>query len=401
MMTSTRPVLATEALAPADHALAPSCPVRLAFLTNILAPYWKPVFSALAQRCQNLRILLSTPMERNRSWDRDWQGLDVVVQKTLSFNGRWRHPNGFAEPLYIHLPLDTVQQLRAFRADVVISNEMGFRTLLAIAYRKLHPRSRLIVFLEISIVTEQGRGRLRRLLRNFIQKRVDAFIILGEGGARYLQSFGVADRKIFRAPYTTDVARFSACPLARNPEHAHRLLYLGQLIERKGLLPFLKVLSNWAVNHPRDEITFTIAGEGPLRDALADAPRPTNLELTFLGNVSYADLPQVYADSSIFVFPTLADTWGVVVNEALASGLPVLGSVYSQAVEELIEDSVTGWRFRPDTADQIYAALDRCLQTPPEKLNTMREHARASACLWTPEAVASRIEKAIMAVTQS
>ena len=58
-------------------------------------------------------------------------------------------------------------------------------------------------------------------------------------------------------------------------------------------------------------------------------------------------MAEVYAKASLFAFPTLADEWGVVVNEAMAAGLPVLGSIYSQAVEELVEDGVSGWVFRP------------------------------------------------------
>ena len=50
----------------------------------------------------------------------------------------------------------------------------------------------------------------------------------------------------------------------------------------------------------------------------------------------------------VLVFPTLADEWGLVVNEALAAGVPVLGSLYSQAVEELVRDGENGWTFRPD-----------------------------------------------------
>ena len=57
-------------------------------------------------------------------------------------------------------------------------------------------------------------------------------------------------------------------------------------------------------------------------------------------------MAEVYAKASLFAFPTLADEWGVVVNEAMAAGLPVLGSIYSQAVEELVEDGVSGWVFR-------------------------------------------------------
>ncbi len=370
--------------------------LRLAFLTNIIAPYWKVIFDSLSPRYKGMRVFVSTRMEANRAWEVNWQGLDVVLQKTITLKRRWRHPVGFSEPLYVHFPLDTVQQLRSFGADVVISNEMGFRTLMALLYRKLRPQSRLIIWAEIAESTEQGRGSARGMLRRFLQKRVDGFIVLGKSGARYIRSLGADDRNIFQIPYTSDVSRFSGNAIARNEDQARRLLYVGQLIERKGLRQFLAALSKWAAANQDRRVEFVLAGDGPLRDQLEHALVPANMKLTFLGEVSYADLPRVYASSGIFAFPTLADTWGVVVNEALASGLPVLGSINSQAVEELVEDGRSGWIFRPGDADEMYGALERSMNTPAAVLHEMRVYARSVAARLTPSYVAGLIDQAVM-----
>jgi glycosyltransferase involved in cell wall biosynthesis len=369
--------------------------LRIVFLTNIVAPYWKSIFDALAPRYGQMRVLLSACTEPNRHWEVDWTGLDVVVQKTVTLSRRWRHPNGFTEPAYVHLPLDTIRQLRLFGAEFVISGEMGFRTLLALIYRKLHPNSRLVVWAEIAESTEQGRGWVRDVLRRLIQKNVDGFAVPGESGVRYVRRLGTDDGKIFRVPYTTDVDRFAAYPLTRREDRARTLLYVGQLIERKGLLPFISVLSKWAAANPNRMIHFVLAGDGPLRNKLERESVPSNLRLAFLGNVAYADLPKVYTEAGIFVFPTLADTWGVVVNEALASGLPVLGSICSQAVEELVEDERNGWLFRPENTDEMYNAIDRSMSAPLIALNTMRRHARTTALQFTPDYVADRIDAVV------
>ncbi len=375
--------------------------VRLVFLTNIIAPYWKTIFDALSPRYRNMRVLLSTRMEANRQWAVDWDGLDVVVQKTATLKRLWRHPKGFSERAYLHLPLDTIQQLRRFDAEVVISNEMGFRTLLALLYRKSRRSSRLIVWAEMSQSTEQGRGWMRRALRRLLQKHVDGFVVLGESGACYIRSLGTDERKIFRVPYTTDVHRFAATALTRRDDRARRLLYVGQLIERKGLLPFVGALSRWAVANPDRTIEFVLVGVGPLRARLERESTPANLRLTFLGNIGYADLPNVYAESGIFAFPTLADSWGVVVNEALASALPVLGSVSSQAVEELVEDGRNGWLFDPDKPDAIYTAIDASMTASLNLLNDMRQNARTTALQLTPDYVAGRIEETVRSVIRT
>lgn len=389
------PDAAVDTSEPPHAARASASEIRLVFLTNIIAPYWKVIFDALSPRYKHLRILLSTQMEANRRWEVDWEGLDVAVQKTITLHRQWRHPKGFAERTYLHLPLDTIGQLKSFDAEVVISNEMGLRTLLAWVYRKTHPASRLIVWAEIAELTEQGRGWLRGVLRRFLAKRADGFIVLGRSGARYIQSLGTDPRKIFRVPYTTDVKRFAAAPLTRPGEAARRLLYVGQLIERKGLLPFLRALAKWASAHPNRNIEFAIAGDGPLRNQIARESIPSNLKLNLLEHIAYADLPHTYAAAGIFVFPTLADTWGVVVNEALASGLPVLGSMYSQAVEELVEDGHNGWIFRPDDADEMSRAIDRSMNVSLSELNDMRQRARKTALEITPDYVADRIDAVV------
>lgn len=373
--------------------------LRVVLLTNVIPPYHKPVFDRLAQLFPHLRILLSTPMERNRSWKLDWGELDVVVQNTITLHRTWRHPRGFSEPLYIHLPWDTLSQLQRFHADIVISWEMGVRTLLSAFYRLTHRSSRLIVWAETAESTEHGRGVIRGVLRRMIHRAVDAFLVTGDSGSRYLRSLGISDRKIFKIAYTTDIHPFLSASVTRGPENAKRLLYVGQLIQRKGLVQFLGVLARWTALHRDREVEFLLAGSGPLQEELNRFETPPNLKLVHLGNVDYQELPSVYANAGIFVLPSLADTWAVVVNEAMAAGLPVLGSTYAQAVSELVQDERNGWIFRPDVGDEMFEALDRCMRVALDDLDKMRLQARATAVRLTPDYVTGLVEQAILSVT--
>jgi hypothetical protein len=372
---------------------------RVALLTNFIPPYRAPLYRALAGQAEELRIYLSTPMEPNRPWPTDWRGLTVTIQRNLTLQMVGRHPRGFSERLYVHIPYDTLWLLARYRPTVVISCELGLRTLQAALYRLIAPKSRLIVWATLSEQSEQGRGRLRTWLRRWILRRADAVLVNGESGARYIGRFAVPPRHIFRAPYTTEMSAFTATPPHRTPDQAYRLLYAGQFVERKGLVPFLTVLARWGESHPDRAVEFWLAGDGPLRTMLHAMPLPRNVTLRFLGNVAYDDLPGLYAQVGIFVLPTLADEWGVVVNEALASGVPVLGSMYSQAVEELVHDTTTGWTFHSGCADEIYAALDCALTTPPEMLDAMRPRAREAVRDLTAPLIGQRIVAAIRFVT--
>ena len=364
---------------------------KVVLLTNFIPPYRLSVLRAIAAGLEDFRVWISTPMEANRKWAVDYGDLDVRVQKTVTVRGWWRHPAGFAERSNIHFPYDTLSRLWRVRPDVVVSVEMGFRTLLAALYRRCTNRTQLVVWADISSVTEEGRGFVRMALRRWILRAADAVVVNGESGAHYIREQGIADEQIHRIPYTTDVDAFTATPLTRSEEAAHRLLYCGQMIARKGLIRFLEVLREWAGYHPDRRVEFCLVGDGALKAQLEDFAVPGNLTLRFEPQKSYADLPAIYGDAGIFVLPTLADTWGLVVNEAMASGLPVLGSIYSQAVEELVEPGKTGWLFRPDQKAEIYAALDSALNTSREALDEMRRAARLKAGAVTPDKVARQV----------
>ncbi len=138
-----------------------------------------------------------------------------------------------------------------------------------------------------------------------------------------------------------------------------------------------------------------------MKSQLSQLPLAPNVKLEFLGAFQYDDLPEIYSSAGVFVLPTLADNWAVVVNEALAAGLPVLGSVYAQAVEELIQEGRNGWIFRPDNAEDTYRAIDRMMNTSEQQLDAMRANGRMVASQLTPERVADQIALAVNACVES
>jgi glycosyltransferase involved in cell wall biosynthesis len=116
---------------------------------------------------------------------------------------------------------------------------------------------------------------------------------------------------------------------------------------------------------------------------------PENVVIKLQRGVPYSCVAEFLGASDILVFPTLADEWGMVVQEALAAGVPVCGSLYSQAVEEFVRPGLNGWTFRPDRPREMAEALEAALATDRDKLDTMRVNARKSVESVTPEFVAN------------
>jgi glycosyltransferase involved in cell wall biosynthesis len=361
-------------------------PYRVALLTNFIPPYQTSFYQEIARRVKELLILVSTPMEPNRSWEVDWETLHVRLQKTITISETWKHPQGFSEPLYVHIPYDTFFHLNKFRPDCVISTELGMRTLQAVGFHKIFPSSKLIIRTLLSEQSELGRGKLRYYLRSWLLQQADRITVDGESGARYIRKFGIPEKKIIRVPTTIGLTPFLSLPIEPDHRLARRLLYVGQFVPRKGILEFLSIFRNWLEIHQEGQLEICFVGDGPLMSNLRDQSFPKNVSLKIMGYIPYKELPNLYSEASILFFPTLSDEWGMVVNEAMASGLPVLGSLYSQAVEELVENDVTGWTFHPDRPEEVLLALDHALLCSQDNLNKMRLAARNRICSISPEA---------------
>jgi len=145
-------------------------------------------------------------------------------------------------------------------------------------------------------------------------------------------------------------------------------------------------------------VELTIAGAGPLEKRLRAQSLGGKGTIRVLGHIPYSELPEIYANADIFVFPTLADEWGAVVNEAMSSGLPILGSVYSQAVEELVKDGVNGWVFRPNHAGETMSKLGQALFASTTQLEQMGAMAAERISAVTPDAAADQIVDVIAKV---
>src|SRR5262249_29090581 len=155
-------------------------------------------------------------------------------------------------------------------------------------------------------------------------------IAVGTRSREYLQSLGAKHGDIFTAYSTVDVEMFQrSSQAARGDRERWKsdlgisgkrvIMYCGQLIERKGLRYLIDAFARvWE----RDEaVAVVLVGYGPLRDALfAQAASRGLTDVHVVGHVELENMPGLYAMADVFVLPSLEETWGLVVNEALACG---------------------------------------------------------------------------------
>src|SRR5687767_1089754 len=290
--------------------------MRVALLTNFVPPYRVPVFRALRDRVDELRIFVSTAMESNRTWKPDWADLDVRVQNTWTWRRTWKHER-FTEGYDLHVPYDTVPRLMNWRPDVIISAEFGLRSAQAIAYANM-ARVPIIIWATLADHLERSRGAIRAFARRGMIHAIDRVIVNGESGARYIRSIGGNEDMIVRIPQAIDVQMFTSLPIARDPAAARRLLFCGAVSQLKGFDLVMEGLELWAHRFPQERISLAVVGTGPLLDTSKKRPRPAKVAIEWIGAVPYSSLPACYARAGILLFPTRGDEWGLVVNEAMA-----------------------------------------------------------------------------------
>jgi glycosyltransferase involved in cell wall biosynthesis len=360
---------------------------KVVLLVNMIPPYRLPVFEALARRVGQLLVWISTPMEPDRQWQPEWGRLDVEVQRSLTLRQSRQHPHGFLDKQFVHFPYDTIPRLRRSRPDVVITSELGLRTAQAAVWCAA-TSTPLAMVVHVSESSERGRDRdrVRRMLRRTLLRRADVVFVPGQSGARYVRGLG-ADPDRIRVVHSVSPLK-DAVPVEIGRDEGHRLLYAGQLIERKGIVPFVEALVRWGLRHPEERVSLHIVGTGPEATRLGRLQLPGNVTVDMEAPLPYECMAEMYRTADVLAFPTLADEWGLVVNEAMSVGLPVLGSRHSQAVEELVEEGVNGWTFVPHQPEAVDEALERALRTPPEQLARMGAAARDTVRPLTPESVA-------------
>ncbi len=359
-----------DALVAGDDTRDEVLDVHAVILNNYIRQHHVDSYLELAKRVRRLTILLSVEMEPDRDWDAQWSGLDVRVQKNWMFTTQWKHSAGFKESNFIHIPIDTSGQLKELKPDIIFSYEMGMRTLLSGWFRRFNRDTPLVMVGNMSQAIEQERGFLRRMLRKLICKSVDFFTYNGPSCKRYLQSLKIAEDRLFHVPYCIDETAVYQGPRKMPATSVRRMLYCGAISQRKGVVDFARALKQWCESNPDSSIEFSIAGSGELVDEVK-ACGTENLSFQFLGNCDTDALRDAYRATDICVYPSFADEWGLVPIEAMASGVPVLGSILAQSVESVVDYGRNGWSFDPTQVEQMVKAIDDAMGCTPEELVAM------------------------------
>jgi glycosyltransferase involved in cell wall biosynthesis len=215
-----------------------------------------------------------------------------------------------------------------------------------------------------------GLRAVKRLVYPHLLKLFDGFLTVGVRNREYYQRYGVPDARLWPAPHAVDNAFFAAAAdRARAPHGQARarfqipadktvFLLAARLVDMKRPLDFLRALR--AAHDARGDVHGLVVGDGPLRAVMEAEARSLGAPCTFAGFLNQREMGTGFAAADALVLPSDGrETWGLVVNEAMAAGLPALVSEAAGCAPDLIVHGETGFVFPCGDV----AALARLMQS--------------------------------------
>ncbi len=244
---------------------------------------------------------------------------------------------------------------------------------------------------------------MKRVFLFPVLRHCSAALGVGALARRYWTSIGIRDDHTFIVPYPCHLDSFSqglAGGSTARSEMRQQLgiragavagIFVGRLIRRKGVDLLLDGL---AMTDPARRPHLVVAGDGPERAGLEQRSRDCSLPITFAGFRQNHELPALYAASDFFVLPSREEPWGIVVAEAMASGLPVVLSDQVGAAYDLLDDGRNGFLVRRSSVEAWRDALQRCVDEKA-KLKVMGMQSRSIMGRWTKEESARQFMRAV------
>lgn len=302
--------------------------LRVCWLTNLPAPYRVTIFAELAKLVR-LEVLYLAGQDRERDWHiSETDGHRRSVLHAHRFAGTsgersiWIAGRGLA------------RHLRS--ADVVVLGSWESPAYWqALATAKLLAKP-VVIFYESTLHTNRYSGQHPiSILRRKIMQSADAVITAGQASTDAVCAMGVDSARIITGfntvavdDFATEIARLRAEreEAVKESPTQHTFLFAGRPLPRKNLAGLLTAYGRGFSDGDRLLVAGTYESAQVIKGRLEDLPPGVRETITFLGPVSTANMPEVYAQAQTLVLPSHVEVWGMVVNEALAGGLHVVVS---------------------------------------------------------------------------
>lgn len=240
------------------------------------------------------------------------------------------------------------------------------------------------------------------LLRGF-----DGFLSVGTRNRAYLEHYLVPAKRIHHVPHVVDVERFAAQAAGEGDrvqlraqlgagEHDRIALCVGRLVPFKRCQDVIDAIA--ALGARGEDWIAVLAGAGPERAALEQRARERGVRVQLPGFVNQSQLARSYAAADVLVLPSEArETWGLVVNEAMACGLPALVSDAAGCAPDMIDEGKTGFTFPCGDVRALADRLERSrsLRADPEVQRALGERTRTHSPAYAAQLTIDAVQRVV------
>ena len=372
---------------------------RVVVVTEIIAPYRIPVFNALAERQEvDLHVIFLSETDTSM---RQWRVYSDEIRFSNEVLPSWRGRFGKYNVLVNHRVADA---LRRARPEVIVCGGYNYLASWQAQRWARQNRVRFLLWCESTASDRRGEHVLVESLKESFLRGCDGFVVPGRSALEYVRSLGAPSERVFVAPNAVDTNLFASGEKTVRGQAeqvrqelglpARYFLFVGRLVEAKGVFDLLE---GYSLLRPelRSEVGLVFAGDGPRRaqlEALAREIYPGAVH--FPGFVHREELANYYGLAECLVLPTHSDTWGMVVNEAMACGLPVICTDVAGCAADLVKSN--GRVVAAGNAAQLAGAMEEIAGDAGLRSSMSRKSAEMIQS-YSPELCAAGIAEATQA----
>lgn len=208
---------------------------------------------------------------------------------------------------------------------------------------------------------DQDVGRLRRWARRVVYKRFgDAFVATSRRTLEMFRHYNsrILDKQCFLSHLVADNDYFEKRLAGRQLERTFDVMFSGRLVNVKNPAFFAKVCAGIKARLGKCRVLVIGDGDAALKAQMCEIFQQNGVTAEFAGFIPHAELPDYYAQSRLLLLPTSGDCWGVVINEAMLAGTPVITTEWTAAAGELVLHERNGYVLPLDVEAWVSAASE-------------------------------------------
>lgn len=329
---------------------------RIIYINNFEAPYRVPFFNLLAEK-YDLTLALTDRVTDDKSRNKKWEYCGerkYKIKKLRCLN-----------ILNSRLSIDVIKELNNY--DMVFMDMYGTPTnLLAIFWMTYIKKKKFLLSID-GMHEHENESKISVLIKKIILKCPYKILSPGDYVDKCLEKYDVKKDKLIRYHFTSvseeyidnEILDEKSKKILKNElgyEESKIIVSVGRFIPSKGFDVLLR-----AATKLNKIYGIYIIGDEPTKEALEYCKRHKLDNVHFVGFKAKDELKKYYQAADLFVLPTKTDVWGLVINEAMASGLPVVTTDKCVAGIEMVENGVNGYIIPVDDVDSLVEKCNRIL----------------------------------------